>query len=72
MFSESISKLEQGPSLADMKPCASLGGAASGSCRITEALKAQAQAAGVRAVLFKEHAFERLGSIVQGILKPEP
>nr|WP_316639420.1 CHASE domain-containing protein [uncultured Roseateles sp.] len=36
---------------------------------VTEELKAQAQAAGVRAVLFKEYAFERLGAIVHAILQ---
>jgi PAS domain S-box-containing protein len=35
---------------------------------VTEALKTQAHAAGVRAVLFKEYAFERLGGIVHAIL----
>lgn len=44
LFAESISKLEQDPSLADIKPCASLQDAASGTCLITETLKAQAQA----------------------------
>ena len=35
---------------------------------VTEALEAQAHAAGVRAVLFKEYAFERLVGIVHAIL----
>ncbi|MDE2276093.1 MAG: response regulator, partial [Burkholderiales bacterium] len=39
---------------------------------VTEALKAQAEAAGVRAVLLKEYAFERLGGIVQAILGHRP
>ncbi len=41
---------------------------------VTEELQARARQAGVRAVLFKEHAFERLGGIVHAILerKPEP
>ncbi len=39
---------------------------------VTEALKTQAQAAGVRAVLFKEYAFERLGGIVHAILDSRP
>ncbi len=39
---------------------------------VTEALKAQAEAAGVRAVLLKEDAFERLGGIVQAILGHRP
>ncbi len=50
VFAESISKLEQDPSLADMKPCTSLGAAAAGGCMITEALKAQAQAEGAAVV----------------------
>ncbi len=35
---------------------------------VTEELKARARAAGVRAVLFKEYAFEQLGSVVQAVL----
>ena len=36
---------------------------------VTEELKARASAAGVRVVLFKEHALERLGSIVHSLLE---
>jgi CheY-like chemotaxis protein len=39
---------------------------------VTDELSAQARAAGVRAVLFKEHAFERLGGIVHSILNRMP
>ncbi len=39
---------------------------------VTEELKAQAHAAGVRAVLFKEYASERLGSAVHAILNRRP
>ena len=39
---------------------------------VTEELKAEAHAAGVRAVLSKEYAVERLGGIVQGILDGRP
>ena len=39
---------------------------------VTEELMAQAHSAGVRAVLFKEYAFERLGGIVHAILDSQP
>ena len=39
---------------------------------VTEELKAQAHAAGVRAVLFKEYALERLGGVVHAILGSQP
>ncbi len=39
---------------------------------VTDELKAQAHTAGVRAVLFKEYAFERLGGIVRAILDSRP
>jgi CheY-like chemotaxis protein len=39
---------------------------------VTDELRAQAHAVGVRAVLFKEYAFERLGSIVHTILDRPP
>jgi CheY-like chemotaxis protein len=39
---------------------------------VTEELKAQAHSVGVRAVLFKEYAFERLGGIVHDILNRSP
>jgi filamentous hemagglutinin family protein len=45
VFSESITKLEQDPSLADMQPCAELAQAAAGGCLVTAELRAQAQAA---------------------------
>jgi PAS domain S-box-containing protein len=35
---------------------------------VTDELQAQARQAGVQAVLFKEHSFERLGGLVHGIL----
>ncbi len=39
---------------------------------VTEELKAQAHSVGVRAVLFKQYAFERLGGIVQAVLNGGP
>ncbi|KQP35449.1 YDG domain-containing protein [Pseudorhodoferax sp. Leaf274] len=44
VFAESITKLEQDPSLADMQACTSMAQAQAGGCLVTAELRAQAQA----------------------------
>ena len=44
----------------------------SASGYVTDELKAQAHTAGLRAVLFKEYVFERMGGVVRAILDSRP